>query len=245
MNKRMSDFFDKKQEEKVEEPQTIKLGEKEYSQEELTKLVGLGETPQEYETKRNRPIKDFYPDYTQKSQKLAEFEKNQAEQARQLEEQKQKDLDAKAQKGQDLSPEEARVMARKQAHELGIVTDDTFSTEVNKAVANALAAKDLIEDVRGVIDGAKEKGQPQTTPEDLLKYMDENGVKSPEKAYKLMYENEIDKWKEEQLKKIKPAGFMTQDNPTAGAKAPPPPQPITRDNLAQAIRDSLTRSQGV
>ena len=240
-----NDFFNNKQEAKVDEPTTIKVGEKEYSQEELSKLVGLGETASEYEQKWNRPIKDFYPDYTQKSQKLAEFEKQQAEQARLLEEQKSKELEAKSRKGSELTQEEARELARKEAINLGLVTQDVFDTEVNKRVAGALAAKDLIEDVKSVLGEAKEKGQPQSTPEDLLKYMDENGVKSPEKAYKLMYENEIDKWKEEQLKKIKPAGFMTQENPVAGSKAPPPPQPLTRENLSQAIRDSLMRSQGV
>ena len=243
----MPDDFFNKQDTKVDDPTPtpIKVGEKEYSQDELTKLVGLGETAQEYETKWNRPIKDFYPDYTQKSQKLADFERQQADQAKTLEEQKAKDLEAKAQKGQDLSPEEARAMARKQAQDLGLVTDDRLDNEVNRRVANALAAKELIEDVKSILDGAKEKGQPQTTPEDLLKYMDDSGVKSPEKAYKLMYESEIDKWKEEQLKKIKPNGFMTQDSSTAGAKAPPPPQTITRENLGQAIRDSLMRGQGV
>ena len=243
----MPDDFFNKQDSKMDDitPTPVKVGEKEYSQEELTKLVGLGETAQEYETKWNRPIKDFYPDYTQKSQKLADFERQQVEQAKLLEEQKQRELDEKAKKGQDLSPEEARQMARKQAQDLGIVTDDQLDGEVNRRVANALAAKELIEDVKSVLGEAKEKGQPQATPEDLLKYMDENGVKSPEKAYKLMYEGEIDKWKEEQLKKVRPSGFITQDNPTAGAKAPPPPQPVTRENLGQAIRDSLMRSQGV
>ena len=39
--------------------------------------------------------------------------------------------------------------------------------------------------------------------------------------------------------------MITQTGSTAGSKAPPPSQPITRDNLAQAIRESLTRSRGV
>lgn len=229
----------------MNEPILTKIGEKEYSQEDLSRLVGLGETAQEYETKWNRPIKDFYPDYTQKSQRLADLERQQTDQTRLVEEQKAKELQDKANKGQDLSPEEARAMAHKQARELGIMTEDKFATEVNKAVANALAAKDLLQDLNVVINEAKEKGQPQTTPEDLLKYMDENGIKSPEKAFKLMYEGEIDKWKEEQLKKVRQPGFTTQESSTAGAKVPPPPQPITKENLAQAIRDSLNRSSGV
>ncbi len=244
------DFFDTKpaEEEKPAEPIPVKVGEKEYSQEELSKIVGLGETAFEYETKWNRPIKDFYPDYTQKSQKLAEFEKRELEEKvvreKVDEEAKQKELDEKA-KANQLSPEEMRLIAQKQARELGIVTKDEFSAEVNKAVASALSAKQLVDDVQSVIGDAEEKGQPKTNVADVLKYMDEYGVKSPEKAYKLMFESEIDQWKEEKLKGIQPKGMDTQTGSTAGAKYEPPAKPITRDNLAQVIRESLTRGRGV
>ena len=55
----MPDDFFNKQDPKVDDttPTPVKIGEKEYSQEELTKLVGLCKTEQEYETKWNRPIK--------------------------------------------------------------------------------------------------------------------------------------------------------------------------------------------
>ena len=221
---------------------TVKVGEKEYSQEELSKLVGLGETAQEYETKWNRKVSEFYPDYTQKSQRLAELEKAEVDRTQADEARKQKELEAKPEA--DLTPAEARALALKQADELGLVTRDGFSTEVTKAVANALAAKDLLGDIDGVISEAEEAGKPKTTPGELLKYMDENGVKNPEKAYKLMFETEIDKWKEEQIGKIKPVGMTTQVASTAGSKTPPPATPVTKDNLAQVIRESLTRGRG-
>lgn len=225
------------------EPTPIKVGEKEYSQEELSKLVGLGETAQEYETKWDRPIDKLYPDYTQKSQRLAELEKAETDRVVQEEARKQKELEAKSQ--DQLTPEEARELAIKEAKGLGIVTRDDFDKEVNRAVANALGAKDLLDDINGVIKGADKKGQPKTTPSDLLKYMDENGIKNPDKAYKLMFEPEIDKWKEEQLAKIKPNGMQTQTVSTAGAKTPPESLPVTRDNLATIIRESLTQGRGV
>ena len=247
----MGSFFDKdeeKEEKKGEVPPTVKVGEKEYTQDELSQLVGLGETARDYETKWNRPISQFYPDYTQKSQKLADFERQQTESeaAKKVAEeaQKQKELDEKV-KNNQLSPEETRKLALQQARDLGIVTKDDFNQEVNKAVVNVLAGKQLIDDTQAVISQAEEKGQPKTTVDELLKYMDENGVKKPEVAYKLMFEAEIDKWKEETLKGIQPPRMQTQASTTAGGKAPPPPQPLTRDNLAQAIRESLTRSRGV
>mgnify|MGYP001596402138 CR=1 FL=1 len=225
------------------EPTPIKVGEKEYSQEDLSRLVGLGETAQEYETKWNRKVSEFYPDYTQKSQRLAELEKAEVDRLVTEETRKQKELEAKSQ--DQLTPEEARELAIKEAKGLGIVTRDDFDKEVNRAVANALGAKDLLDDINGMIKGADKKGQPKTSPGDLLKYMDENGIKNPDKAYKLMFEPEIDKWKEEQLTKIKPAGMETQTASTAGAKQPPEAAPLTRDNLAQVIRDTLNRGGGV
>ena len=240
----MPDFFDKTPEEvKPAEPAPVKVGEKEYSQDELSQLVGLGESAREYETKWNRKIGDFYPDYTQKSQKLAEYERQLDERVKQDEEKRRIELEEK--KPKDLTPGEVRELAQQQARELGIVTRDEFSTEVNKAVANALSARQLLEDINAVVGEAEEKGQPKTTSEDVLKYMDENGVKSPEKAYKLMFEKEIDLWKEEKLKGIRPSGMETQTGSTAGAKQGPPPKPVTKDNLAQVIRESLTRGRGV
>lgn len=245
----MNDFFTKPEEKKEEEKTTtVKVGEKEYSQDELSQLVGLGETARDYETKWNRPISQFYPDYTQKSQKLADYERKQTEEkaAREVAEsaQHEKELADKAKKN-ELSPEEVRQMAIREAKELGLVTKDDFETAVKHSVANALAAKDLVDDISAVLADAEEKGQPKTTMQDLAKYMDENGIKNPGKAYKLMFEDELDKWKEEKLKSIKPRSMETQTGSTAGSKFVPPAQPVTRENLAQVIRESLTRSQGM
>lgn len=243
------DFFKKKEEpeqpmsEPKAEPEVdkVKVGEKEYTQEELSSLVGLGETAKQYETQWNRKIEQFYPDYTQKSQKLAEFEKTE-------EERQKAELERKQVEG-SLSPEEAKRVALEQARELGIVTKDEFNQEVKRVVSETLTAKDLLDDAGAVIAEAGEKGQPKTSVPDLLRYMSgENSTKTqysnPEKAYKDMFEPEIDKWKEEQLNAIKPAGMETQEGSTAGSKTPPSPSTITRDTLSAAIQESLTRGRG-
>lgn len=222
----------------VEQPQPIKLGDKEYTQDELSKLVGLGEIAREFETKWNRPISEFYPDYTRKSQELADLK-------REREEESKRALEEKSRSGQELSAEEARELALQEAKRLGIVTRDEFSTEVNKAVSDVLAARDLISDVEAVISKAEEEGKPKTTTTDLLKYMEETGFKNPEKAYKDMFESELEQWKEKKLKEIKPAGMETQETTNAGGKQPPAPSTLTKDTLGQAIRDALTRGHGV
>jgi len=245
----MDDFFEDKN--KTDETPKVKVGDKEYTQDELSGLVGLGETAKEYETKWNRPIKEFYPDYTKKSQRLAELERKEAERAQIAEEQlkreqvdKDKEL-AERQEAGKLTPEEQRSFAIKQAKELGLVTRDEFESEVDKRVARYRTGEKLIDDTRVAIDEFKEKYGVNSTVDDVLKYMDENGFRKPEKALKDMFEPQVDKWKEEQIKKLRPEGFFSQDTGTAGAKEPPKREPITKDKLKEAIRNSLFRSRGI
>lgn len=236
----MDDFFNdkgEKVEDQNQEPQKIKVGEKEYNQDELDQIVQLGETAREFETKWNRKIDQFYPDYTQKSQRLAELERE--KQARE-----EAELRAKQEQG-NLSPEDARRVALEEARKLGLITKEEFDTEVNKAVASALAVKDIIDDANFVIEEAAEKGQPKTTTEQLLRYMEENGIRKPEAAYKLMFEKELDAWKEKQLEKTKQPGLDTQTGSQPGSKQPEPPPPLRgRDALSAAITARLAQGAG-
>mgnify|MGYP001616044471 CR=1 FL=1 len=226
-----------KKEEMEPQDTKVKVGEKEYSQDELSQLVGLGETAQEFETKWNRKIGDFYPDYTQKSQKLAEFEKAEADRQR-------AELQAKAD-ANELSPEESRRLVLQQAKEYGLLTKDELEGEVNARVANAMAAKEIINTTGEVINQAVEKGQPKTSVEDLLKYMDENGIRNPASAYKLKFEAEIDKWKEDKLSGMKPKGLETQEGSTAGAKQPEAVKPVhSREELNNRVGEFLKGRMG-
>ena len=100
-------FFDKEEErveEKVEEikeePQTIKVGEKEYTQEELSRKVGLGELADELESKWNTKIDRLYPEYTKSTQENTELRKFKEDfEAKQAEE--------KLKKGEELASDTA------------------------------------------------------------------------------------------------------------------------------------------
>jgi hypothetical protein len=65
------DFF---QEDQQGESQKIKVGEKEYTQDELNTLVGLGQIAQEVETRYNTKIDRVYPEFTKSQQKLKTYE---------------------------------------------------------------------------------------------------------------------------------------------------------------------------
>lgn len=234
----MADDFFKKEEEKVEdkpqeitEPEKVKVGEKEYTQEELSRLVGLGELGAELETKWNTRLDRLYPEYTEATKERAELRKFKEEQEAKLTEEK-------AKKGEELTPEELKKQALSQAEEIGLV----HSGNINNFIAQFLSARDLLDDAETVLESAKGEGKPQTSVEDLLAYMDQTGIKSPEKAYKDKYEKELDTWKEEQLAKVKANGMQTIDTSTAGGKQPETP-PITNiDSLRDAMKGRFTRN---
>lgn len=224
------DFFvdEKKSEEGEEEPEKIKVGEKEYTQDELSKMVGLGEVASELESKWNTKIDRLYPEFTKKSQQLAELE----EKAKEQETLKQEQVQAKPQ--EQLTPEEQSQLIKQELKKYGVVTAD----EINKYIADFSAGKEILEDIDSLITEAKDDGKPVTTQQELLNYMSENGIRNPEKAYKLMFEDELDAWKEKQIDKIKQPSLESERSSAAGGKEPAPVK-VTRDNLGQLLSDAL------
>lgn len=240
----MADFFEQpKVEEQPQQEQpaveeqkaeTIKLGDHEYSQDELSQLVGLGQKYQEIETKTNTKLDRVYPEYTKTSQELKEA-RAEIDRLRQ----------GVTQTG-EMDPN-AIAQAKQAARQLGIVTDDQFGELLGKSFRqfymNERAAERLIDDTNSVISSYKEKGLPAASTEDILKHMQENGFRSPEKAYKDMFEKEIDSWKEKQIAQARRPGLYTETGTTAGAKAPAPVK-ITSDNLSDLISESLNEGKG-
>ena len=137
---------EKKEEEKSD---LIKVGEKEYTQEELSRKVGLGELADELESKWNTKIDRLYPEYTKSTQELSELRKYKEEQER-------LETEAKAKKGEELTPEEIKKQAIAEADNLGLV----HSGNVNSFIASFLQARDLIDDSEAIIALGEEDGKP-------------------------------------------------------------------------------------
>ena len=218
----------------AQEVEKVKVGEKEYSQEELSSVVGLGEKARDFETKWNRPIDQLYPDYTQKSQKLSDYEKREKE----AEEAKLKE---KVEAKEELSPEEARKVVLAEADILGLV----HQGNVNQFINSFLQARDLLDDTDAIVSQTQEEGKPKTTTQELLAYMEETGIKSPELAYKSKFEKELDEWKEKQLSKVKGNSMQTLDTSNAGSKQPEQKQPKNWDELRDTMRSYLQNRQQV
>ena len=225
------DFY--KDEENMDEPvvpELTKIGDKEYTSEQLESLVKLGEIGQELEGKWNTKVDRLMPEYTKATQRVSEMEKQLAA----LEAEKAQKLEAKP--SEELTPDEMKERARGEARNLGLVLDD----DINSKVLQILEARDLVRSTEKLLSQAKEDGNPTTSSDELFKYMQETGIRSPEKAYKLMFEDDLDKIKEQKLASLKPKNFTTMEG-QGGAEKVPERKKVTRDTLGDALSEILNR----
>lgn len=231
------DFFKSEPEPEVvpeapKEPEKVKVGEKEYTQEELNKVVELGELGREVESKYNTKLDKVWPEYTKTTQELKALKEEKAK----LETER---LSQKQQSGVQLTDDEIAQQARDQARRIGLALNEDVEAKVTQKVMEVLEARDLLntcKEYEGEYNG--KDGRPSFKTKEILEYMDETGIKNPEKAYKDKYEKEIDSWKEEQIKKSKPSGLYTERAASAGTREPREVRP-NRDNLDQLVRDAL------
>lgn len=233
MRYRVADFFEKDTEEQKpvveQQPEKIKLGEEEFSQEELSQLVGLGKSYKEIESKYNTKLDRVWPEFGKSQNRVKELEAE-------LENMKKasqtpKDLDENAVR-------EAKEAARK----IGLVTDEQFTEFMGKNFRQFYqqerAAERLLDDCKdfeGEFDG--KDGRPAFKTEEILEYMRDTGIKNPELAYKTKFESQLDSWKESQLAKAKKPGLTTVTE-TQGFKEPKQVK-ITTNNLQDLIREQL------
>ncbi len=233
------DFFNKKDEvpekeveetEEKEEPTKIKLGDEEYDQEDLSSLVKLGKIGREAEEKYQTKIDRIWPEYTKTRQEIKEIkEKAEAETKAKVE--------SKVQAGESLTEQEQIDQALNQAEKMGIVT----KRGIRQEVARVVEAKDLLSECKDLEDDISGKdGRPAFKTQDILAHMQETGLRNPEKAYKDKFEAEIDRWKEDQLKKAKPKGLVTEEKSGAGGqKEPTVKMPTGEEGLHKLIEESL------
>lgn len=229
----MTDDFFKEPEETKENEQAIekiKIGEKEYTQDELTELVGMGEKTREIETTLNTKIDKVYPAFTRTTQEKAELEK------------RIKEMEEAKNAPQDLN-EESIKQAREAAKKIGIVTKDDFAQFMQEHFRpyyqQERAAERLLDECKDLekeLDGTN--GQPKFKTDEVLQWMSDNGAKNPKQAYKMMYEKEIDEFKSRELGKARRTGMVTETDTNAGGKEPAR-VPVTRDNIEQLMKEAL------
>jgi hypothetical protein len=224
----MAEFFDKTPVEPVVEPteptapEKIKLGEEEYTQEQLSELVGLGKIGKEFSEKWDRPIEKMWPAFNEEHKELLDLRE------------RVKQPVAPVAPTPDVSQEDIKAQALAQAKELGLVTVDN----INDYIESRIGAHRLLDDVEYLKETANVDGKPVPDEDALLNYMAREGIRNPNTAYELLYKKELGDWEKQQVETIKQPGFTTQE-PQGGPKTPPETTPTTRDNLSERIRASL------
>ena len=221
-------FFEDKKEETIAPIEEIaplaktKVGEEEFSDEELSRLVGLGKFASELETKWNTKVDRLMPEYTKATQEKKALEE---------------ELAQLRNKPEVTDEETLRQEALKEAKNLGLVTKDDFDVYYQQR----RAGERILDETNSFVDSIKADGKPAVEALELLEYMATNGIKDPGIAYKVMKDKELDAWKESKLKELKPESIQTDTSSAASAKSPEEVM-VTRSNLRDQIRESINRS---
>lgn len=235
----------------------IKVGEKEYSQAELQRIVGLGEIGLEAEQKFKTRIDRVWPNYQQVinekrelSEKLTKLEQDRETAKKELErltnsqsqtaQQIQQQPANNQFQQQQYTAEQIREAALKQAEELGIGPKAQYEL-AKRAAMEVMQGQQLISDVSSVIDNMTAEGLPSVTVEDILNHMQTEGFRNPEKAYKDMFEKEYMQHQIEKTAQLKRGGIASTQQSIAGAKQPPTVK-VTKDNLDQLVAEALRDS---
>jgi len=223
-------FFKEEEKENVENIEKIKLGEKEYTPDELQEMVGIAEQTREIESKYNTKMDKVYPAFTKTSQEKAELER------------RIREMEEKAKIPSNLDENQVKE-AREAAKKIGLVTKDDFAQYMQEhfrpQYQQERQAERLLDECRDLekeMDGSN--GQPKFKTEEVLRWMADNGGKSPKQAYKMIYEKEIDEYKQKELGKAKKSGMVTETETNAGGKEPSR-VPVTRDNIEQLMKEAL------
>lgn len=242
-DKTQSDFFAEKsaevetpEAETIDAPEKITVGEKEYNQEELNDLAGLGEKLKQFETNQGQSFDDYLTAMGNQGNEIAELKTK-------LGDVEKTQLDEKAQGGWDnMSQEERDKMSFNELDRLKI----PYGDKLNEIIEEKLKARDFTEDVQDFIDEQVEAGKPKVSVQEVLReagripeYSNANSYDKIdyEKVYRTMFPSQIEAWESQQLGEQKPQGFVTNETPS-GANTPEPTK-VTKDNLGDQIEKTL------
>jgi hypothetical protein len=224
-----TDCFKQPEEPKEEvQEEKVKVGEKEFDQAELNRLVNLGEQAAKIE-KDYGSVDKFVTEAGRRANEIGKYKKE-------LEE-----LQSKIQQSQpgntELSPEQVEVAKRQLNNLIGgePITDKNFA----KLYVAMREGEKLIDECTGLskeIDGAD--GRPKFDKDEIINYMSETGIKKPLAAYKDKFEDQLKTWETNQLTAAKPRGMFTQDA-GSGEKQPREVRPRTTDDLAKMLTESI------
>lgn len=237
----MADFFGR--EEKQEAAEKLTIAGQEYDLAELQTLVDIGKKTQEAEAKYNTKLDRVWPEYGKSQNDLKEA-KVQLEELQKL----RSEAAAKQTQNSDEITEEVKQKAVAEARKLGLATAEDIRSVVKEIMDSDFPNKyntqregeKLLETARGLqksIDG--QDGRPKFDPVDVLNYMEETGIRSPEIAYKVKFEKELSAWEQKRFEARQPKDFFTETSSNAGRSRSPQDPKITNENLDEMVASAL------
>lgn len=217
----------------------IKVGEVEYTLEELSGLVQDGQFKREIEEKQNTKLDKVFGEYTKLTQAQKDWAAKEADYEKKLAEATKPAVDAD--KAGELTPE-IIAQAKAEAKKIGLLSEEDVKEYFDKKFPEMYSQQraydkiiDTANDYAKEIDG--NDGRPAFVVEDVFGHMKETGIRDPYKAYKDLHEEKLDEWKAKQLSK-KGSDFVTEPSSSAGGKTPPEVRP-TRDNLDDLLKEAI------
>lgn len=223
----MANFFD---DTKQEEKETIKLGDQEFSADELTDLIGAGKKLKELEEKQGQPVEDILTSWGRRGETIGEQKKKLEEAEKELE--RFKNPPAK----EELDREALKKEVLEEMRGFGFAPKEELLKEFNDLYQTNRSNEKLLAQVKRVSREAKADGKPEVEPVKLLEFMaDPNNPRDPEKAYKVMFEKELEEWKENRINLAKKPNMVTISKTTAGGKSFEPKKIGNKDELRSAL----------
>lgn len=202
--------------------ETVKIGEQEYTQEEITDLVKAGMSYRELKEEfPETDFKELHKGFTQARQELAELKK--------------------AKEAEQADPQD-----RERYKQIDQFLDDPY---VEKKLSEKLAQKareeiedrqfqELLDKLEDELDG--KDGRPKFNRREVLIYGKEHGIINPRVAYKDMHEKELEDWTVKNAISKKPKATYSERRSGVGSKLPTPKEP---DSWAEARAAARAREQ--
>ena len=214
----MNDFFNNNQTnvDNNSQPQTVKIGEQDYSYEELNDLVSRGKFAREVETKYNTKLDRLMPEYTKATQKVKEYEPKITEY-----ESKLREYESKLNPQSNEMSDDQKIEALKQAARIGLITEQTLEEKVTDIIDRRFTqlstANTKISETRETIDKYKTEYGIEATVEDVLSFMSQEGIRNPKYAMDIMFGERLEEIRNQKSKQ-RDDEFLTQSSSTTGAK---------------------------
>lgn len=218
--------------------QSVKVGDQDYSYEELNDLVSRGKFAREVETKYNTKLDRLMPEYTKATQKLKEYEPKITEYEDRL-----KEYEAKLNPQSGDLTDAQKIEALKQAARMGLITEETLEEKVTNIIdrrfTQLTTANSKISETRDVIDKYKGEYGIEASIDDVIDFMRNEGIKNPKYAMDIMFGDRLEEIRNQKAK-ARDDEFLTQSSSTTGAKPYRSDMNFKdKDAVKKAVREAL------